>query len=123
LIGYRRVARGRILSGMKKLVPILAVLALYAPAHADNYRVTRLDFDIWCTEIEHLPGERCDQHLADDMGKFEAYRAMIEKYEVPYLQSRDRAAHFDRTIMHYDPVDKTLEPQPEHELPAENKSP
>ena len=67
------------LAGMRKLVPILAVLALAAPAHADNYRVTRLDFDIWCTEIARLPGDRCDLRLADDVGKFEAYRAMIEK--------------------------------------------
>jgi hypothetical protein len=40
------------------------------------------------------------------MQKFEAYRAVVEKYEVPYLQEREQKLRLDRDILHDDPIDK-----------------
>jgi hypothetical protein len=113
---------------MKKALSILlgtALLAVAAPAWAQGgqYRVQQMDFDLWCTEQEHIPYERCDQRLPDDVQKFEAYRALIEKFEIRHLQDIDRKLHFDRTIMHYDPIDHSPQVDPQIEPPTDGKSP
>jgi len=83
-----------------------AVVAAPALAQAGPYPVHRLDFGIWCTEQQHLPYERCEKRLPDDVKKFEAYRAVIERYEIPYLQEKDKTLRFYQNIMHNDPVDR-----------------
>lgn len=83
-----------------------AALLLPVTAQSGTYPVKTLDFDLWCTEEEHLPYERCDQRLPEDVEKFEAYRAVVERYEIPYLQEKDNALHFDQSILRNDPVDK-----------------
>ena len=85
---------------------LLAGAALPADAQQTRYPVKTMDFDLWCTEQAHLSPDRCDQRLPDDVQKFEAYRKIIEKYEIPYLQDRDQKLRFDRDIMHNDPIDK-----------------
>jgi hypothetical protein len=99
------------------------LLAMTAQAQVGSYPVKSLDFDLWCTEEEHLPYERCDKHLPDDVKKFEAYRAVIERYEIPYLQQRDEKLRFDRDIMHADPVDKSVEEQTQPPKATDGKSP
>jgi hypothetical protein len=80
--------------------------ATAAQAQTTHYNVKTMDFDLWCTEQAHLPYERCDKHLPDDMQKFEAYRAVVERYEIPYLQEKEQKLRFDRDILHDDPIDK-----------------
>ena len=95
-----RILRPLVLAGL------IAFVALPAGAQTLRYPVKSVDFDIWCTEIQHIAWQRCDQRLKDDMDKFEAYRHTVEKYEIPYLRNKENVLHFDDTIFGYDPVDK-----------------
>ena len=70
-----------------------------------NYPVTEMNFDLWCQEQAGLPPERCDKRTAEDNAAFEAYRAKVEAYEIPYLQQKANAARMDRDILRNDPVD------------------
>ena len=79
--------------------PAWAQAAHYPVAHS-------MDFDIWCTEVQRIAWQRCDKRLPDDMKKFEAYRAIVERYEIPYLQQKDSTLRFDENFLHDDPVDK-----------------
>jgi len=94
---------------MKRIVCALVLAgfsaALPANAQSGRYPVKTMDFDLWCTEQQRLPYERCDKRLPDDVKKFEAYRAVVERYEIPYLQEKEQALRFDQTIMHNDPID------------------
>jgi hypothetical protein len=76
-----------------------------AQAQTTHYNVKAMDFDLWCTEQQHLPYERCDKRLPEDLKKFEAYRAVVERYEIPYLQGKEQKLRFDRDILHNDPID------------------
>jgi len=84
---------------------LAAVATMAAPAQS-TYPVHSLDFDIWCTEEQHIPYERCERRLPEDVAKFEAYREIVERYEIPYLQEKDLSLHFDKALLHNDPVDK-----------------
>jgi hypothetical protein len=85
----------------------LAVLfTLPAGAQSLRYPVKSIDFDIWCTEIEHLSEQRCDERRQADVDKFETYRHNFEKYEIPYLRNKENVLHFDDVILNNDPVDK-----------------
>jgi hypothetical protein len=89
--------------------------ATQADAQTLRYPVKSVDFDIWCTEIQHIDWQRCDKRLKEDMDKFEAYRHTIEKYEIPYLRNKENVLHFDDVILNNDPVDKRPDstiPQP-----------
>ena len=77
-----------------------------AQAQTMHYNVKAMDFDLWCTEQQHLPFERCGKRLPDDVKKFEAYRTVVERYEIPYLQGKEQKLRFDRDILHDDPIDK-----------------
>lgn len=92
---------------------LLALTAVPADAQAARYQVHTLDFDIWCTEVERLAWQRCDQRLADDVEKFEAYRHTFERYEIQYLRDQEYVVRFDETILHNDPVDR----RPDDNLP------
>jgi hypothetical protein len=64
-----------------------------------NYQVTQMNFDLWCQEQAGLPVERCDKRDPQDIATFEAYRAKVEAYEIPYLQRKNSAARLDRDIL------------------------
>jgi len=71
-----------------------------------------MNFDLWCQEQAGLPAERCDKRSAQDEATFEAYRAKVEAYEIPYLQQKASAARLDRDILRADPVDNPLKNDP-----------
>ena len=80
-----------------------------------NYPVTEMNFDLWCQEQANLPPERCDKRTPEDNAAFEAYRAKVEAYEIPYLQQKANAARLDRDILRNDPVDNP----PIKDIPAQ----
>src|SRR3954469_15148970 len=93
-----------------KMILLLATVACLttAPASAQrngNYRVQEMNFDLWCQEQAGLPAERCDKRTDQDNAAFEAYRAKVEAYEIPYLQQKRNAARLDTDILRNDPVD------------------
>ena len=83
----------------------MAILAC-GPAQAQrngNYQGKEMNFDLWCQEQAGLPVERCDKRDPQDEATFQAYRAKVEAYEIPYLQQKNNAARLDRNIMRNDP--------------------
>jgi hypothetical protein len=88
----------------------LAAFAARAQTPPDHYDLKEMNFDMWCQEERQLPPERCDKRLPQDDADFEAYRAKIEKYEVPYLQKQRQEQEWDQTILHNDPVDEPSKP-------------
>jgi hypothetical protein len=102
------------MSAMKQALMVAGAVALLGalPAKAQSVRVQTLNFDLWCQETQHLPADRCDKRLPDDEAAFEDYRAKVEKYEVPYLQGKERGAQLDRVILHSDPVDHPVTQDP-----------
>src|SRR5262249_35950163 len=120
----------------KKLLAAAGLLALVAAAPAvqsawqpawaqtgKNYDVKTMNFDMWCQEQAHLPPERCDKRSDADEKEFEAYRAQIERYEVPYLQEKRNDLTLDRRILHNDPVDNPLQQDPEAQRQAPDERP
>ncbi len=101
---------------MMKRVLILAAafsaLSVGAQAQRQHYDVQTINFDLWCQETQHLPADRCDKRGPADEADFEAYRAKVEKYEVPYLQGQETGAQLNRTILHNDPVDHPVTQDP-----------
>lgn len=95
---------------MKTILCALAVatVATLLPAGAQTlrYPVKSVDFDIWCTEIQHIAWQRCDKRTAEDLEKFEVYRHTVERYEIPYLKQKDSTLRFDEDILRNDPIDK-----------------
>src|ERR1700743_263489 len=99
---------------MAALLPT-AVSLPAPPAFAQrngNYPVQEMNFDLWCQEQAGLPAERCDKRTAQDEAAFEAYRAKVEAYEIPYLQQKQNAARLDADIMRNDPVDRPISKNP-----------
>jgi hypothetical protein len=95
---------------MKKILWVLAIasIATVLPASAQTlrYPVKSVDFDIWCTEIQHIAWQRCDKRTPEDLEKFEIYRHAVERYEIPYLKNKDAILRFDEDILRNDPIDK-----------------
>jgi len=85
-----------------------------------NYPVQEMNFDLWCQEQVGLPAERCDKRTAQDEAAFEAYRAKVEAYEIPYLQQKQNAARLDADIMRNDPVDRPISKNPTPDRPDLN---
>jgi len=103
------------MSGMKRIaIAAAAVFLGLAPAGAqsDRYAVRTINFDLWCQETQHLPPDRCDKRTPRDEADYEAYRAKVEKYEIPYLQGQQTGAQLDRTILHADPIDNPVDKNP-----------
>jgi hypothetical protein len=96
------------------LIVAAAALASAAPAAGQGgpYDLTTMNFDLWCQETQHLAPDRCDKRLANDEADFEAYRAKVEKYEIPYLKGRENGQQLDRAILHNDPVDNPVTQDP-----------
>jgi hypothetical protein len=108
-----------------KIALLLATMACLgaAPASAQrngNYPVQEMNFDLWCQEQAGLPAERCDKRTAQDEAAFEAYRAKVEAYEIPYLQQKENAARLDTDIMRNDPVDRPISKNPTPDRPDLN---
>ncbi len=74
------------------------------------YPLHEMNFDMWCQEEKHFPPARCDKRLPQDDAEFQAYRATIEKYEIPYLQKRRDEQNLNRVIIHGDPLDNPARP-------------
>jgi hypothetical protein len=96
---------------------LAGLTAVPALAQAMRYPVKTMDFDIWCTEEQHIAWERCDKRLPEDMQKFEAYRAIVERYEIPYYKQKDATLRFDEDILNNDPVDKKPDSTLKHPPP------
>jgi hypothetical protein len=106
-----------------RLLLTAAFVAAITPALAQrngNYQVQEMNFDLWCQEQAGLPAERCDKRNAQDEAAFEAYRAKVEAYEIPYLQKKNEAARLDRDILRADPVDRPISKDPSPNRPDLN---
>jgi hypothetical protein len=114
---------------MKKLPLLvagaLAMLTVPALGQGHPYDLQTMNFDLWCQETQHWPAERCDKRTASDEATFEAYRAKVVKYEIPYLKSRENGQQLDRAILHNDPVDKPVsqDPSAAQQSPSSPSSP
>ncbi len=91
------------------LASALALVANSASAQSARYDVKTMNFDLWCQETAKLDPDRCDKRTPEDEKLFEAYRAKVEKYEIPYLQRKEKEQLFDREVLHADPTDNPLE--------------
>jgi len=97
---------------MRRLLLGLLFASLALPVAAQQnpndrttrYNVQEVNFDLWCQETEGLQATRCDKRTPDDEVKFEAYRARVEKYELPYLKRKNSDQDLNRIIIHADPV-------------------
>jgi hypothetical protein len=99
----------RTLATLAMTAAALAIFVARADAQSTRYDLQNMNFDMWCQEEQHLAPERCDKRLPDDNAAFEAYRAKIESYEIPYLQDRENKANLNQIILHNDPVDHPTE--------------
>ena len=104
------------------LAAALLALPMSAFAQGANYDVKTMNFDLWCQEEQHLDPDRCDKRLPDDEKDFEAYRAKIERYEIPYLQEKQNDIALDRNILNKDPVDNPTSQDPQTQSPQQQRS-
>jgi hypothetical protein len=86
---------------------LLTCGAASAQVGRGNYDVQPLNFDLWCQETAHIAPDRCDKRLPQDNDAFEAYRAQIEAYEIPYLQQKNRDSRLQTELLHNDPTDRS----------------
>ena len=104
--------------GFSRTAIMAAVLLTAGAALAQtgkNFDVKTMNFDLWCQETQHLPAARCDKRTPEDEKTFEAYRAQIERYEVPYLQKQRSDINLSRDILHNDPVDNPAGQDPQRQ--------
>ncbi|HTT97534.1 MAG TPA: hypothetical protein VMF58_05755 [Rhizomicrobium sp.] len=96
---------------MRTLLLAGAAALFVLPAQAQNTRldVKTLNFDMWCQETAKIDPDRCDKRTPEDEKAFEAYRAKIEKYEVPYLKNKEKQQMFDQNVLHNDPIDNPVD--------------
>ena len=115
-----RMARLRTLT----LAAALAMLpGLAAAQNGRNFNVQEMNFDLWCQQTQHLAPDRCDKRLPEDEQTFEAYRAQVERYEIPYLQRQQRDLTINRDILHNDPVSHPLAHDPERQDQSSTEQP
>ncbi len=91
------------------LAGAVALIAIPAASQTARYDVKTMNFDLWCQETAKLDPDRCDKRTPEDEKSFEAYRAKVEKYEIPYLQRKEKEQLFDREVLHADPTDNPLD--------------
>ena len=116
-----KMARARMLAILTALALLPA--APLAAQNGKNFNVQTMNFDLWCQETQHLPPERCDKRLPEDEQVFEAFRAQVEHYEIPYLQRQQRDLAIDRDILHNDPVGHPLGKDPQAQEQSPNQQP
>ena len=98
---------------MNRMVVRAALVALLLAGGAAqaqvgrNFDVTPLNFALWCQETAHIAPDRCDKRLPQDDTAFEAYRAKIDAYEIPYLKQKNKDARLETDILHNDPTDRS----------------
>ena len=105
------------------LLVFLVALPAGAWAQGANYDVQTMNFDMWCQEQAHLAPERCDKRLPEDDQAFEAYRAKIEEYEIPYLQQKKNQVTLDNNILHKDPVDNPITQDQQRQTSQQQRNP
>ena len=102
----------RTLTLVLPIAGLLLVSSISGAAQGGPFDLKTMNFDLWCQEEQHLTPERCDRRLPGDETAFETYRDKVEKYEVPYLRSRETGQQLDRAILHNDPIDNPLNQDP-----------
>jgi hypothetical protein len=93
---------------MRTLIAAAASLAAVGPLAAQpnpNRDIKTMNFDLWCQEQAALPPARCDKRMPEDESAFEAHRASIEHYEIPYRSAQYDQARVNQDIMNNDPID------------------
>ena len=93
---------------MSALIAAASSFAAVEPAAAQptpSHDSDTMSFDLWCQEQKGLPPARCDKHTPEDESAFEAYRAKIERYEIPRSSAQYNQGRVNRDIMNADPVD------------------
>ena len=102
---------------MPRLSVFLCAALLAAPSAfargQGRVPVQSLNFDLWCQDTARLPVAQCDRRLPEDMQRFEAYRATIERYEIPYLKEQQNQIQLNRAILRSDPVDNPVSKNPQ----------
>ena len=123
MTAYRARNFGRMLGVMKAMrVSLLCAFCFSALVSASAFAqpippapqqnkldVKTMNFDLWCQETEQLPPDRCDKRLPRDEKDFEAYRAKVEKYEVPYLEQKQSDSTLNRVIIHSNPQENPVD--------------
>jgi len=113
--------------GPGRTLSMIAALVLFpglaSAQNGRNFRVQEMNFDLWCQETQHLAPERCDKRLPEDEQIFEAYRAQVERYEIPYLQKQQQDLSINRDILHNDPVGHPLSHDPERQDQSPTEQP
>lgn len=93
---------------MSALIAAASSFAAFEPVAAQpnpSHDSDTMNFDLWCQEQQGLPPARCDNHTPEDETAFEAYRAKIERYEIPRSSAQYNQGRVNRDIMNADPVD------------------
>jgi hypothetical protein len=111
-----RILAGALLAAAN-MVPAALMPAQSQAIRGGNYPVQEMNFDIWCQQEAGIPPERCDKRTREDEAAFEAYRAKVEAYEIPYLQQKSNAARLDTDILRNDPVDRPAYQNPPQTRP------
>ena len=108
LLARCRRMQHRILMGA--LIAAAAGFAAISPTVAQptsNPESGTMNFDLWCQGEASLPAERCDKHTPEDESAFEAYRAKIDRYEIPRSSAQYDQGRVNRDIMNTDPIDNS----------------
>jgi hypothetical protein len=82
----------------------------FAQTAGERYNLHTINFDMWCQEQQHLDPARCDKRLPADESAYEAYVDTIQKYEIPYLNEKNKRIEYNRALLHNDPVDHPTQP-------------
>jgi hypothetical protein len=113
-MAHRMIAGAWALLAAGVMMPASMMPAQGQAYRGGNFPVQEMNFDLWCQEEAGLPPERCDKRTSEDEAAFEAYRAKVEAYEIPYLQQKSNAARLDTDILRNDPVDRPVTKEPPH---------
>lgn len=120
------IAMRRILIGLALTTLALPVAAQQNPNDkTTRYAVQDVNFDLWCQNTEGLPPDRCDKRTAEDEAKYEAYRDLIDKYELPYLKRKNADQNLNRIVIHADPVpsENPVNRPTDHEIASPKPNP
>jgi len=68
-----------------------------------------LSFDMWCLEMQLLPGARCDSRRPDDLKDYQQYRASVEQYQ-QQRRARDERERALKDRLNRDPINAKRDP-------------